>query len=67
VAASKSIADCIIIKSKPADRILTEHMINRHDEIDRRHLPKVALDQGFASKNGIEWAKSRIQKIKHVA
>lgn len=59
VGQSNLITDCLITRGNPADSTLVEDMLNRHDTIYGRYPLKVALDGGFASKNNLNFAKSR--------
>ena len=59
VGQSNLITDCLITRGNPADSTLVEDMLNRHDTIYGRYPLKVALDGGFASRNNLNFAKSR--------
>jgi IS5 family transposase len=59
VGRSNLISDCVILKGNPADVTLVEEMLNRHDLVYGRYPVKVALDGGFASKDNLEFAKSK--------
>jgi IS5 family transposase len=59
VGQSNLVTDCLITSGNPADSTLVEDMLNRHDTIYGRYPLKVALDGGFASKNNLNFAKSR--------
>lgn len=64
VGSSNLVTDCIVLDRNPADSTLVEEMLNRHDQIYGRYPVKVALDGGFASKNNLQFAKSK--KVKDV-
>lgn len=57
--ASNLITDCIIVDGNPKDSTLTDEMLDRQKEIYGRYPLKVALDGGFASKDNLEYAKSK--------
>ena len=59
VGRSNLITDCVILKGNPADSTLVEQMLNRHDQVYGRYPLKVALDGGFASKDNLQFAKSK--------
>ena len=62
--ASNLITDCLIVEGNPADATLTDQMLDRQEQIYGRYPLKVALDEGFASKQNLVSAKSK--KIKDV-
>jgi len=59
VGQSNLITDCLITRGNPADSTLVEDMLNRHGTIYGRYPLKVALDGRFASRNNLNFAKSR--------
>jgi IS5 family transposase len=62
--ASNPILDCVVASGNPADTSLAIPMLGRQKEIYGRYPLKVSFDDGFASKNNLQQAKSR--KIKDV-
>jgi IS5 family transposase len=62
--ASNLIVDCVITDGNPSDTSLTETMLERQNKLYGRYPLKVALDGGFASKDNLDFAKSK--KIKDV-
>jgi IS5 family transposase len=59
---SNLILDCLITDGNPADTELTETMLDRQRDLYGRYPLKVALDGGFASKENLEKAKSKLIK-----
>jgi len=59
VGRSNLITDCLITRGNPADSSLVEDMLHRHDSIYGQYPLKVAFDGGFASKNNLNFAKSK--------
>jgi IS5 family transposase len=57
--ASNLITDCLIVDGNPADRTLTQQMLDRQEQVYGRYPLKVALDGGFASKANLKSAKDK--------
>jgi IS5 family transposase len=60
--ASNLILDCVVATGNPADTSLAIPMLDRQKEIYGRYPLKASFDGGFASKDNLKQAKSRMIK-----